>query len=119
MPKFMKKNAYWFIYPMLTIAVIGMIKYLWINFSSILLSFSVENEFGEQIYTLANFERLFAEFENSNSEIWRALVNTLKYFFMYTVKNLISFVVAYFLYKKIWGYKIYRVIFYLPSIVSP
>jgi ABC-type sugar transport system permease subunit len=119
MPKFMKKNAYWFIYPMLTIAVIGMIKYLWINFSSILLSFSVENEFGEQIYTFANFERLFAEFENETSEIWRALVNTLKYFFMYTVKNLVSFVVASFLYKKIWGYKIYRVIFYLPSIVSP
>ena len=119
MPKFMKKNAYLFIYPMLTIAVIGMIKYLWINFSSILLSFSVENEFGEQIYTFANFERLFDEFKNSDSEIWKALVNTLKYFFMYTGKTLVSFVVAYFLYKKIWGYKAYRVIFYLPSIVSP
>ncbi len=119
MPKFMKKNAYLFIYPMLTIAIIGMIKYLWINFSSILLSFSIENEFGEQIMTMANFERLFIEFKNPNSEIWRALVNTLKYFVMYTVKTLVSFVVAYFLYKKIWGYSIFRVIFYLPSIISP
>lgn len=119
MPKFMKKGAYLFIYPMLIIAVIGMIKYLWINFSSILLSFSVENEFGEQVYTFANFERLFAEFKSTDSQIWMALVNTLKYFLMYTVKTLVSFVVAYFLYKKIWGYKIFRVIFYLPSIISP
>lgn len=119
MPKFMKKNAYLFIYPMLTIAIIGMIKYLWINFSSILLSFSIENEFGEQIMTMANFERLFIEFKNPDSEIWRALMNTLKYFVMYTVKTLVSFVVAYFLYKKIWGYSIFRVIFYLPSIISP
>lgn len=119
MPKFMKKSAYLFIYPMLIIAIIGIIKYLYINFSSILLSFSVENEYGEQVYTLANFEKLFLEFTNSDGEIWRALVNTLKYFFMYTVKNLVSFVVAYFLYKKIFGYKAFRVIFYLPSIVSP
>lgn len=119
MPKFMKKSAYLFIYPMLIIAVIGIIKYLYINFSSILLSFSVENEYGEQVYTLANFEKLFLEFTNSDGEIWKALINTLKYFLMYTVKNLVSFVVAYFLYKKILGYKAFRVIFYLPSIVSP
>ncbi|MBE5750347.1 MAG: sugar ABC transporter permease [Clostridiales bacterium] len=119
MPKFMKKSAYLFIYPMLIIAVIGIIKYLYINFSSILLSFSVENEYGEQVYTLVNFEKLFSEFTNSDGEIWRALINTLKYFLMYTVKNLVSFVVAYFLYKKILGYKAFRVIFYLPSIVSP
>lgn len=119
MPKFMKKNAYLFIYTMLIISFIGIMKYVYINFSSILLSFSVENEYGEQVYTLANFEKLFGEFKNHDSQIWKALVNTLKYFFMYTGKTLVSFVVAYFLYKKILGYKIYRVVFYLPSIISP
>ena len=119
MPKFFKKGAYVFIYPMLTIAVIGILKYLYINFSSILLSFSVENEFGEQIYTFANFEKLFLEFTKPESAIWLALVNTIKYFVMYTIKTLVSFVVAYFLYKRVLGYKAFRVIFYLPCIVSP
>lgn len=30
----------------------------------------------------------------------------------------VSFIVAYFLYKKIWGYKFFRVVFFLPSIIS-
>lgn len=119
MPKFMRKNAYLFIYPMLIIAVIGIVKYLWINFSSILLAFSVENEYGQQIYTMQNFERLFAEFATPGSGMWIYLKNTFMYFAMYMIKTLASFSVAYFLYKKILGYKIYRVIFYLPCIVSP
>lgn len=119
MPKFMRKKAYLFVYPMLIIAVIGIFKYVYINFRAILLSFSIENEYGEQVYTLANFERLFGEFANKESQIWKALINTLKYFAMYTVKTLVSYVVAYFLYKKIFGYKIFRVIFYLPAIISP
>lgn len=119
MPKFMRKNAYIFIYPMLTIAVIGIFKYLYINFSSIMLAFSTTNEFGEQVSTLANFEKLFAEFATPNSGMLRYLGNTLQFFIMYNIKTLVSFSVAYFLFKKIWGYRAFRIIFYIPSIVSP
>lgn len=119
MPKFMRKNAYFFIYPMLIISIIGIIKYLWINFSSILLAFSVENEFGEQVYTISNFKRLFAEFTTPGSGIWKNLKNTFLFFTMYMIKTFASFSVAYFLYKKVLGYKIFRIVFYLPCIVSP
>ena len=118
MPKFMRKNAYWFIYPMLTIAVIGMIKYVYTNISAILLAFSIESN-GEQIYTFANFETLLKELVAPGTGLWQYLGNTIQYFVMYMLKTLVSFSVAYFLYKNILGYKIFRVVFYLPCIVSP
>lgn len=118
MPKYMRKRAYWFIYPMLTIAFIGIAKYFWVNFNSILLAFSIESN-GEQVYTLDNFRTLIGEFAAPGSGMWQYLKNTLAFFLMYIVKTLTSFVVAYFLYRRIWGHRALSVIFYLPCLVSP
>lgn len=118
MPKYMRKRAYWFIYPMLIIAFIGIAKYLWINFGSILLAFTIESG-GEQVYTLDNFKRLIGEFSAPGSGLWQYLKNTLSFFFMYIAKTLTSFCVAYFLYRKIWGHKALTIIFYLPCLISP
>lgn len=118
MPKYMRKRAYWFIYPMLTIAFIGIAKYLWVNFNSILLAFSIESN-GEQVYTFDNFRTLLGEFAAPGSGMWQYLSNTLSFFLMYTVKTLASFATAYFLYRRIWGHKALSVIFYLPCLISP
>lgn len=115
----MKKNAYLFIYPMLIIAAIGIAKYLIININSILLAFSITDASGNQIPSLLNFQKILNEFTTPGSGMWEQLGNTILYYAMYMFKTCVSFAVAYFLYKKIWGYKIFRVVFYIPSIVSP
>lgn len=118
MPNYMKKRAYLFVYPMLTIAILGIIKYVWVNFNSILMAFSIESN-GEQIYTLDNFRTLLAELGAPGTGIWRYLGNTFSFFLVYTIKTLASFSVAYFLYKKVTGHKVLSIIFYLPCLISP
>ena len=108
-----------FIALMSVISVIGMIKYVYVNFQSILIAFSIENDLGNQVYTFSNFQKLFNEFADPNSGIYLYLGNTLKYFVMYMGKTVICFFVAYFLFKKVYGFKFYRVVFYLPCIISP
>ncbi len=118
MSKLLQKKAYWFIYPMLIIAFLGIIKYIVINIGSIRLAFTIESN-GQQIATTQNFATLFAELTASGTGIWQYLVNTLWFFLIGMVKTLLAFFVAFFLYKKIWGYKIFRVVFYLPCLISP
>lgn len=114
-----KTKKYIFVYLMSVIAFIGMVKYIYVNLQSILIAFSIETESGAQILSFNNFTRLFNEFADPNSGIWLYLMNTLKYFGMYMGKTIICFFVAYFLFKKVYGYKFYRVVFYLPCIISP
>lgn len=116
----MKKSAYIFIYPLLLIAAFDMFRYIYINLSSILLAFTIENGLtGDKTYTLVWFKDMFLQFKLAQSNLKVAIGNTLKFFVMYFIKTLISFTVAYFLYKKVFGYKIFRVIFYLPCLISP
>lgn len=114
-----KRKKYIFVAVMSIISVIGMIKYVYVNLQSILIAFSIETETGAQVLSFNNFIRLFDEFANPNSGVYLYLKNTLKYFTMYMAKTVICFFVAYFLYKKVYGYKFYRVVFYLPCIISP
>ncbi len=121
MSKLLQKKAYLFIYPMLIIAFIGIVKYVVINIGSIGLAFTIKSNGsnGEQIFTLKNFTTLFAELGASGSGLWQYVVNTLLFFVTYLIKTVLAFFVAYFLYKKIFGYKFFRVIFYLPCLISP
>ena len=119
MPKYMKKGAYLFVYLMLAISILGIIKYIWINIQSVIIAFTVENTEGAQVFTLSNFERLFAEFATADSGQVAYLINTFKYFGISVFKILLAFVVSYFLYKKVMGYKFFRFVFYLPCIISP
>ena len=120
MPKFMKKTAYFFIYPMLIIAAFDMFRYVYINISSVVLAFTQKNgTTGEVSFTWFWFEEMFLQFSLAQSNLKDAIGNTVKFFFMYFAKTLLSFVVAYFLFKKIWGYKFFRIIFYIPCMISP
>ena len=114
-----KKGLYLFVYGMLIIAILDIVKYVWVNVQSVAIAFTVENSSGEQIFSLSNFQRLFAEFAAPDSGQIIYLKNTFRYFFMYLIKTGVAFAVAYFFYKKITGYKFFRIVFYLPCIISP
>jgi raffinose/stachyose/melibiose transport system permease protein len=98
--------------------------YAVVNFNSILLAFKeykgVDDAYNEiYVWSFGNFARMFREFQSPNSDLLTGFLNTLKYFGINVVLMIpLSLFVAYFLYKKIAGYKAFRVVFFLPSIIS-
>lgn len=93
--------------------------YFGVNINSILMAFQRTIPGGETRWGFDNFVRLFEEgFGGPIPVITESLVNTLKFFcFGFFITNPLNLLFAYFFYKKIKGYKIYRFIFYLPCII--
>ena len=126
MPKPFRKNMIPFIIGMLFIPVVWfIIFYLIVNINSILMAFKYikgVDDNGRLIYAwgLENYKNMFKAFTSVGySELRVSLINTLKYFFLnFLIIIPLTYFVAYFLYKKVWGYKFFRVLFYLPSIIS-
>lgn len=126
-PKSLRKNKYKFIICMLAISVVSFaVFYVYVNINSILLAFKEfvgYGDDGKSVYTwsLGNFRKLFAELSGgeSSTSLLLALRNTLLLFFC---GNLVAFpmgcVVSYYLWKKIRGYKFFRTVFYIPSVLS-
>lgn len=115
--KIEKRNAI-FAYCMVAVGFIHFcIFYIYLNFNSILLAFQVQRADGSQVFSWYNFQRLFNELSQPDTQVFRAFVNTIKYFVLGVVKMFITFLVSYFIYKKIPLYKAYRIIFFLPSII--
>jgi len=112
-----KKKTVFFIVAMLLIPIINwLVFWFYINIQSIALAFQNPrtNEF-----TWENFEWFWENLTSDGGQIRIALKNTLMYFTatIFIVLPL-SMVIAYFFYKKIMGYRIFRIIFYLPAIIS-
>lgn len=117
-PVLSKRRTTLFIVALLALPVINwLVFWLYINFNSILLAFQ---DFRTDAFTLDNFKMFWDKLTNPiGNEIGVALKNTLIYFGTSVVIVMpLSFVIAYFLYKKIMGYRIFRIIFYLPAIIS-
>ena len=92
--------------------------WLYINIDTFVLAFKAG---AEQKWTLLNFRLLWDSLVNpvGDNSIGIALKNTLLYFGATLLLILpFSLVIGYFFYKKILGYKVFRVIFYLPAIIS-
>ncbi len=92
--------------------------WLWPNFRSIVIAFTVPSEDG---FTLFNFERYFGELTNPESgpSMWRQIGNSFIMFGVSTFINIpLVLVMSYIMFKKVAGYKIFRVLFYLPSILG-
>lgn len=117
-------RKYLFVYGMLLLPVIQFcIFYIGINLNSIIMAFKEfagYNPNGGEVFkwSLSNFSRFFAEWSNPTSDVMGALKNTFKYFFAGACMVPATFLVAYFLFKKVPGYKFFRVLFFLPSIIS-
>ena len=91
--------------------------YIGVNFNSILMAFQ-QIKGDESVYTFNNFVLFFNSLKTTSSEIWIALRNTLIFFLFGMLMLPISFTNSYFMYKKIWGYKFFRILFFFPSILS-
>ncbi len=112
-----KINKSLFILVMILPALYGMFRYIFINGNSILLAFSDGEPFRDP-FTFRNFNMFFTEMEG-NGILALALKNTIRYFLVGLVQQFICYVVAYFLFKKIPGHKIFRFAFYLPCLIAP
>lgn len=119
------RSKYIFCYCFVLVAVLHFIVfYVLVNANSILMAFKeykgIDENFNE-VYTwsFAQFERMIKDFNLEESSLTIGLINTLKYFGLNVFIMLpLALFIAYFLYKKIWLYKTFRIIFFLPSIIS-
>lgn len=126
MSKPFRKGLAPFIIGMLAVPLLWFIVfYVAINFNSIIMAFRVIAGIGDDgrlqyEWGLKNFTDFFREFAAPNVPGIRvAFKNTLKYFFLnFLLVTPLTFFVSYFMYKKIRGYKFFRVLFYSPQIIS-
>ncbi len=109
-----------FIIGMLLIPAINwLVFWLYVNIQSFVLAFQ-DPRTGS--LTFENFKEIWKLIIMPPSEAHSVLIpilNTLKYFgtTVFIVMPL-CLIVSYFFYKRILGYKVFRVIFYLPAIIS-
>lgn len=87
--------------------------YVYVNFSAFFMAFT--NKDG--VFTLENFVRLWNELRTEDSEISIALRNTLITFVINLLRYPPSVLVSYFLYKKIPGSSLYRILFFVPKML--
>ena len=114
-----KKAELIFIWGMLALPILDwLIFFLGKNISSFTMAF--QNLSGE--WSLINFKDFYDSLIAPTSDLGSfgiALKNTLKYFLLGNIVNLpLQLIFSYFLYKQIRGYKVFRIIFYFPVIVS-
>ena len=125
MPRAFRKRKYLFVLAMVSIAVIHFaVFYVGVNINSILLAFKKFQGYDEKyneifVFGFGNFSDMFREFSAPNSDIGIAVRNTLLYFSASLLVIIpVSYFVSYFLHKRIRGFKFFRVVFFLPSIIS-
>ena len=93
--------------------------YVFANFNSILLAFQrYDDTFGYVWNGLGNFERLMREFVNLGY-LGNCLGNSLLYYVIHTVVGTAgSLFFAYYIYKKRFGSKFFKIVLFLPSIIA-
>ena len=113
------KGALVFIIALLIIPIVHwLIFWFGVNINSILMAFQLPT--GD--WSFETMESVLKEIFNneSNSEI--NLNTSIKNTFIYFTKDILMLpfhlLIAYFFYKKLTGYRVFQVIFYLPSIIS-
>ena len=114
-----KRKKLIFVLCMLAIPFLNfLVFWLWPNFRSILIAFQLPGEDG---FTLFNFTRFFKELANdvTGPRLWKMIDNSFIMFFVGTFISLpMVLFMSYILFKRVAGYKVYRVLFYLPSIIG-
>lgn len=110
-----------FISSMIIIPLINfLVFYLYVNFNSFFMAFQMVDGKGNLRWTLNNFIFFFEELKLSDSVLPEAIANTLLTFGVNLITALVtSFLISYFLYKKIWFSSFFKVVLFLPAIISP
>ena len=101
--------------PVVVFALIsGVVFWLYPNLDTFNLAFTdVNNKF-----SFYNFGEAWKSLTSSQGELFTALKNTFTFFGVNLIINLpLTVFVCYFLYKRIYGFKFFRIVFYLPAIL--
>lgn len=114
-----RRKEWMFCYLMLIPAMYAIFKYIYVNLDSILVAFTIRDAQGNQVASFNNFVLLFQQLGDPDGILNIAFWNTMKYFALLILKTFLAYGIAYFLYKKILGYRFFRTVFFLPSIISP
>lgn len=98
----------------ITIPVVQwLIFYVYVNIDSIFMAFRDSNGAA----SLENFKRFFTELSSPSSDIRIAFKNTFLTFFILLITFPLKVLVSYFLYKRVPGSSVFRILFFLPSIL--
>ncbi len=95
-----------------------LIFYVYVNLNSFAMAFQFNEADGTIRWTFDNIKLVFERLFPPDAEMGEAFSNTFKTFGVNMVMFFIGVFVSFFLYKKIFLYNVYRILFYLPSIVS-
>lgn len=122
--KTFKRDALIFCYVCMLIPLLQwLVFWLYVNLQTIMLAF--KNPLTGAWDFKINYEWLWrmqinidsssAQYQNS---LMQAFENTMLFFGIAVFFTLpMSVIISYFIYKKIWGYKVFRLAFYLPAVV--
>lgn len=92
--------------------------YIYVNFSSIIMAFRTLEK-GKWVWSLKNFDSLFKEIGTEGSIFWSSLKNTGLFFIQGFITSIITgFIITYFLYSGIPGAKTFRILLFLPGLLS-
>lgn len=122
-PKAIQKGKYPFIIAVITIPIIHFfVFYLGINLMSIVMAFQkvqYVSGVGEvTTFTLENFEKVFRYLTTPDTGLGIALKNTLELFAVDLFMMVPIFIFAYCFSRNMRGAKFFRVMMYLPTIIS-
>ena len=96
--------------------------YVYVNLDSFVMAFQKPVNGKLEFAGFENFKWVFEKIKNGSvndaDNIRLAFLNTFKTFGIQMIMFPIGLFVSYFIYKKIFGYKVFRVIFYLPTLIS-
>ncbi len=112
----------WFMIAFLALPTINFcVFFIYTNIDAFFMSFQKEavvNNSLTTVWTLEQYRRVFADFMKDGI-LFLALKNTLSYYLVGTLVTFpLSVLLTYFIYKQIRGFRVFRFIFYLPSIIT-
>lgn len=110
------KGQYTIIIPVIVIATLAWLVFWLIpNFGTFFYAFQDMN--GN--WTFDNFREMWRSLTTGGGSLAISFKNTFTFFFLGVFVDLpLTLIVVYFCFKKIAGYKFFRIIFYLPAIIS-
>lgn len=94
--------------------------YIGVNFNSVIMSFQSYDPISQQFrWTgFANYVDFFRSFVKDYVWVHCLKNSTLAFLVSVLITSTLSIVFAYYIYKKYFGYKVFRIILFIPSIVS-
>ena len=114
-----------FVWAMLALPIVGLLVfYVYVNFNSFCMAFKNidRNRGGVEYWTLQNFATIVDLFKKGTQDGSLLLYarNTLIYWLPGVIWGFpFSILLTYAFHKKMWGYKFFRILLYIPSIITP